>query len=84
MNTDHAQVCSSPEWADFLTTDVLPTALAGCDPGQDLLEIGPGYGAATARLVDLGGHLSAVEIDSALAASLRELFPGRRRRRRPG
>lgn len=76
MNTGHARLCSSPEWADFIATDVLPTALAGCEPGADILEIGPGYGATTARLIDLGSQLTAVEIDPALAARLRERFPG--------
>ncbi|PZS33444.1 MAG: SAM-dependent methyltransferase, partial [Pseudonocardiales bacterium] len=76
MNSGHAKLCSSPEWAEFLATDVLPTALADCDAGEDILEIGPGYGATTARLIDLAANLTAVEIDPALAARLRERFPG--------
>lgn len=76
MNQDHAQLCGSPEWADFIVDDVVPTVLADHVLGADLLEIGPGYGAATARLIDLPGTLTAVEIDSALAATLRERLPG--------
>jgi len=42
---------------------------------QDLvLEIGPGRGALTGRLARLAGRLLALEVDRALAASLRERF----------
>jgi SAM-dependent methyltransferase len=75
MNDGHAQLCSSPRWAEFMARQVVPTALAGCTLGDQLLEIGPGYGATTAELSRLGGHLTAVEIDPALAAKLRQRFP---------
>src|SRR4051812_37057271 len=75
MNQGHAELCSSARWAEFITTDVLPTALAGTDLGDRILEIGPGYGAATALLAATYGDLTAVEIDPVLAARLRELFP---------
>lgn len=75
MNTGHAALCSSPEWAEFIAGEVLPAVLARVDPGDDVLEIGPGYGATTERLIGLGRQLTAVEIEPALAAELRERFP---------
>jgi 16S rRNA (adenine1518-N6/adenine1519-N6)-dimethyltransferase len=43
--------------------------------GQHVLEIGPGLGALTARLIAAAGHIYCVEIDRDLAARLRERFP---------
>ena len=43
-------------------------------PGEPVLEIGPGEGALTERLLRLGARLTAVEIDPALCARLRERF----------
>ncbi|WP_426561047.1 class I SAM-dependent methyltransferase [Angustibacter sp. McL0619] len=75
MNEGHARLCSSPEWAEFITSDVLPTVLSGHDPGREVLEIGPGYGASTGGLVKLPLTLTAVESDPDLANGLRERFP---------
>lgn len=44
--------------------------------GETILEIGPGLGALTARLVERAGRLVAVEFDRDLAAVLRERFGG--------
>jgi 16S rRNA (adenine1518-N6/adenine1519-N6)-dimethyltransferase len=43
-------------------------------PGERIVEIGPGLAALTAQLIDRAGHVTAVEIDRDLAASLRERF----------
>ena len=43
-------------------------------PGDNIVEIGPGLGALTGALVDRAGHISAVEIDRDLAARLRGRF----------
>lgn len=43
-------------------------------PGERIVEIGPGLAALTAPLVEAAGHLTAVEIDRDLAAGLRERF----------
>jgi len=45
-------------------------------PRDLVLEIGPGKGALTGRLVASGAQLIALEIDAALAAALRERFAG--------
>ena len=43
-------------------------------PGDHLIEIGPGLGALTAPLIERVGHIAAIEIDRDLAARLRGRF----------
>jgi 16S rRNA (adenine1518-N6/adenine1519-N6)-dimethyltransferase len=43
-------------------------------PGDVILEIGPGEGVVTERLVTLGNQVEAIEIDPELAARLRQRF----------
>jgi 16S rRNA (adenine1518-N6/adenine1519-N6)-dimethyltransferase len=45
---------------------------AGVQPGDFVLEIGPGLGSLTLALLEAGAHVTAVEIDGALAAVLRD------------
>lgn len=47
-------------------------------PDETVVEIGPGRGALTARLLDTGAAVVAVEIDRDLVARLRERYAGRR------
>ena len=76
MNEGHNEFCSSPGWAEYLRSDVLPLVLDGVDLGQDMIEVGPGFGLATdvlrLRVVDL----IAVEIDPALAVGLAARLAG--------
>jgi ubiquinone/menaquinone biosynthesis C-methylase UbiE len=51
--------------------------LAELDLGDDVLEIGPGFGATTRVLVDLVPRLTALEVDEASAELLRREFEGR-------
>jgi SAM-dependent methyltransferase len=76
MNTGHATLCSSPEWARHLAEEVLPAALLGVPLAGEVLEIGPGYGASTGELVRMAARLTLVEADAALAADLAARFPG--------
>jgi ubiquinone/menaquinone biosynthesis C-methylase UbiE len=76
MNSNHARVCGSREWAEYLQTDVLPPLAAGIDLGGHMLEIGPGYGAATDWLRHRAGQLTCVEIDKAAATDLTSRFAG--------
>jgi SAM-dependent methyltransferase len=76
VNPDHAKLCGSPEWAEYLQADVLPVVTAGIDLGADMLEIGPGPGAATGWLAGRVTRLTALEPDEAAAAALAERFPG--------
>lgn len=75
MNSDHDQLCSSPGWAEYISHEIVPWALADLPVSGDLLEIGGGFGAATGRLLCLPASLTIVEKDPALAASLAARFP---------
>ena len=43
-------------------------------PGEEILEVGPGFGALTEKLLAAGARVTAVEYDRRLAAYLREKF----------
>lgn len=45
-------------------------AAAGIDPGEQVLEVGPGLGSLTLALLDAGADVVAVEIDPILAGAL--------------
>jgi ubiquinone/menaquinone biosynthesis C-methylase UbiE len=76
MNSNHARVCTSPEWAEYLQTEVLPRLADGVDLGSDMLEIGPGPGAATEWLRAKVSRLTAVEVDPEAAALLQQRYAG--------
>ena len=48
--------------------------LAEAAPGERILEIGPGLGILTGGLLDSGATVTAIELDTGLAAYLREHF----------
>ena len=56
--------------------------LAGVQPGDHVVEVGPGLGSLTLALVDAGAHVRAVELDRRLAPVLSEVVAGRAGRRR--
>ncbi len=70
MNENHA-CCSSPEWATFLQSEVLAPLAASVDLGDELLELGPGPGAATSWLCRRVKRLLAIELDPEAAERLR-------------
>jgi ubiquinone/menaquinone biosynthesis C-methylase UbiE len=70
MNENHAQVCPSPEWAEYLHNEVLPAVTRDVDLGEVLLEVGPGPGAATDWLRTRVSRLVAVEHEQAAADTL--------------
>ena len=76
MNENHARVCPSPEWAAHLQNDILPSLVQHADVGDDLLEIGPGPGAATEWLRHRVKRLTVLEIDEAAAAKLAQRYAG--------
>ena len=76
MNENHAQVCGSPEWAEYLQTEVLPMVTRDVDLGASMLEIGPGPGASTDWLRHKVGKLTVVEVDEEAAALLAERYSG--------
>jgi ubiquinone/menaquinone biosynthesis C-methylase UbiE len=74
MNENHAKLMSSLEWAAHIQDDILPRAAAGVAIGPELLELGPGRGAATDWLRHRVERLVAVESDPVAAASLASRF----------
>ena len=75
MNEGH-QVCDSPEWRAAVRNEIIPWAVRDVDLGDDVLEIGPGYGATTDVFAQLLPRLSSVEIDPDLAARLQTRYTG--------
>jgi len=73
MNKAH-EMCGSDEWRKAMREVILPWALNGTDLGDDVLEVGPGYGATTDVLSQAVPRLTSVEIDDELAAMLTDRF----------
>jgi len=76
MNENHARVCTSPEWAEYIQNDILPVLTRDVDLGSQMLEIGPGPGAATSWLADKMSKLTAVEVDPDAARLLADRYAG--------
>jgi SAM-dependent methyltransferase len=76
MNENHAKLMPSPEWAAYIQDEVLPKAVAGVSLGPDLLELGPGPGAATDWLRHRVRRLVAVEAELDAVSRLVERFAG--------
>src|ERR1700722_12041116 len=76
MNENHARLCGSPEWAQHIQVNVLPSLARGLDLGEQLLEIGPGPGAATDWLRDKVRRLVALEVDAEAAELLSSRLAG--------
>ena len=76
MNENHAVLCASPEWAEHLESEVLEPLTAGVDLGDEMLELGPGPGAATRWLRHRVKRLVALELDATAAARLADELAG--------
>jgi SAM-dependent methyltransferase len=79
MNRAHRRLCSSEKWARGVRDRLLPWALEDVELGDDVLELGPGYGANLRVLVEQVPRLTAVEIDEDTARLLRERWGDRAR-----
>jgi SAM-dependent methyltransferase len=75
MNEGHL-ICDSSEWRAAVRDQIVPQALAEVRLGDDVLEIGPGYGATTDVFRETIGRLTSVEIDPVLAARLADRLEG--------
>jgi ubiquinone/menaquinone biosynthesis C-methylase UbiE len=75
MNPEHEKLCSSPDWAAYLRSEILPAVTTGTTLGEHMLEIGPGPGAATGWLCEQVASLTALEADPAAAARLTARYP---------
>jgi ubiquinone/menaquinone biosynthesis C-methylase UbiE len=77
MNRVHHWYCNREAWKRHVREDLVPPALADLDLGEDVLEVGPGFGPATEVLTGRVPRVTALEIDPRLAAPLRERLAGR-------
>ncbi len=73
MNEYH-EICGSDEWRALMRDSILPWAVGDVDLGDDVLEVGAGYGATTDVLCERPGRVTSVEIDGTLAAFLQARF----------
>lgn len=71
----HYWYCNREAWKRHLREDLLPPAIEGLELGEDVLEVGPGFGPATEALAVRVRRVTALEIDPLLARSLRERLP---------
>jgi len=76
MNLAHAAICSSGWWAKTVEHELLPWGLAGVELGEDVLEIGPGFGATTKVLARRPGSLTVVELSESYCRRLRRTLDG--------
>ncbi len=71
MNENHT-LCATPEWAEHMESEVLEPLVRDVELGEEMLELGPGPGAATRWLRHRVQRLVALELDPAAAARLAE------------
>jgi SAM-dependent methyltransferase len=76
MNSGHMAYCASDDWRALVHETILPVALRGVELGDDAIEIGPGPGFTTDVLRTMTSHLTAIELDEGLAASLARRLAG--------
>jgi len=76
VNDGHKWACSSDEWRQTVREQIIPWVVGGLDLGDDVIELGPGYGATTDVFQELLPRVTAVEIDTELAADLVKRFDG--------
>ena len=75
MNRIHNLVCSSRWWAGKVQRELLPWGLSGVEPGEEVLEFGPGFGATTRVLAERPGRLSVLELDPGYCERLERKLP---------
>jgi SAM-dependent methyltransferase len=71
VNHIHNVVCSSGWWARRAEHELVPWGVKGVELGDDVLEIGPGFGATTRVLARRLDRLSVLELDPGYCERLR-------------
>jgi SAM-dependent methyltransferase len=71
MNRIHNLICSSPWWERRVHHKLVPWGVEGVELGDEVLEIGPGFGATTRLLAHLPGRLTVVELEPDYCERLR-------------
>jgi SAM-dependent methyltransferase len=79
MNLCHRLCCSSNRYFKAVEDGLLPWVLGDVHLGDNVLEIGPGYGANIRVLIDKAPHYTAVEIDPTMADRLKGTYGDRAR-----
>jgi ubiquinone/menaquinone biosynthesis C-methylase UbiE len=74
MNRAHRALCKSRRWSRRVEGELLPWVLRGVDLGDNVLEIGPGFGVTTAVLANKVDTITAVEVDGTTVDYLRNRF----------
>ncbi|MGI9184940.1 MAG: class I SAM-dependent methyltransferase [Solirubrobacteraceae bacterium] len=77
MNKIHNLICASDKWARRVRHELIPWGLQDIDLGDDVLELGPGFGATTRLLVDRVPRLTVLELDEGYCRRLRAEFGDR-------
>src|SRR6185437_362103 len=77
MNRVHGVICSSRWWGRTVERELLPWGLSKLELGEDVLEIGPGYGATTKVLAERPGALTVLELEPRYCERLRRALPER-------
>jgi ubiquinone/menaquinone biosynthesis C-methylase UbiE len=76
MNRVHNVLCSSGWWARRAEHELVPFGVDGVNLGDDVLEIGPGFGATTRVLAARLPRLSVLELDPGYCERLRSELDG--------
>jgi ubiquinone/menaquinone biosynthesis C-methylase UbiE len=71
MNAIHNRLCSSRWWADRVEQKLIPWGLEGVELGEEVLEIGPGFGATTRLLAQRPARLTVIELEERYCRRLR-------------
>lgn len=74
MNDKHRRLCPSAGWAKHIQEEILPPLAEAADIEGEMLEIGPGPGAATEWLRRRVARLVALELDETAAKELATKF----------
>src|SRR6476660_6400977 len=76
MNRVHNVLCSSGWWSRRVERELVPWGVKGVELGDDVLEVGPGFGATTRVLAERLERLSVLELDPGYCRRLRAEFDG--------
>lgn len=71
MNGIHRTICASRWWARGVERELVPWCLKDVELGEDVLEVGPGFGATTRVLARRPGTLTALELEARYCRRLR-------------
>ena len=71
MNAIHNVLCSSRWWSQRVEEKLLPWGVGGVGLGDDVLEIGPGFGATTRQLAPRVAKLTVLELEERYCRRLR-------------